>query len=306
MTDDVYDPETIAPVLPLSSVVVPTWNSTATLPRALASIEDAAARIEIIVVDDRSDDVTQLRAIVGADSRITLIEKPERTNAAHSRTIGLERASGPLVLFLDSDDHYRSGHLARRRQLHEAQGAGVVIGRFRLNDGTREWDAPMSAYNGEDIEDYLFSGGGDARSSTISVHKDYTRGTTFDARLAKHQDWGFVLAAHRNGERIGFDPQPGVVIDTVGGTRMSARSNVEASLAFARDHVRGDTNRRHFLLGRLRTSLRLGDVAAGKRFRAALLALQPSHGERWSSAAMIMAAQLGIAAPLHRLLAARR
>jgi len=306
MIEDVAHSEATVPGLPVSSVVVPTWNSTATLPRALASIEDATARIEIILIDDGSNDVDQLRAIAAADSRIILIEKRERTNAAHSRAIGLERASGDLVLFLDSDDHYRCGHLARRRRLHEAQGASVLIGRFRLNDGSREWDGPMSAYDGQDIEDYLFSDGGDARSSTISIHKAYTCGTTFDARLAKHQDWGFVLAAHRNGERIGFDPEPGVVVDTASRARMSARSNVDASLAFALDHVRSDSNRRRFLLGRLRTSLRLGDVAAGKRFRAALLTLRPSPGERWKSAAMIVAGQLGIAAPLHRLLATRR
>jgi glycosyltransferase involved in cell wall biosynthesis len=290
----------------VTSVVVPTYNSTATLPRALTSIDDTGSRIEILVVDDCSHDIAELRAIAGADSRVVLVEKPERTNAAHSRAIGLERAAGDLVLFLDSDDHFHAGHLARRRQLHRASQAGIVIGRFRLNDGMREWDGPMSDYLSGSMEDYLFANGGDARSSTVSVDKRYLRGTTFDPRLAKHQDWGFILAADRNGERIGFDPQVGVVIDIAHGTRMSGRSNVEASLAFAREHVRSTANRRRFLLGRLRTSLRLGDAAAAVQFRTALLALQPSPRERWGSAAMIAAGQIGIAAPLHRLLASRR
>jgi len=291
---------------PITSVVVPTWNSSGTLPRALASIEDTASRIEIIVVDDCSDDLAQLRATTSADPRVTLIEKPERTNAAHSRAIGLELANGDVVLFLDADDHLCPGHMSRRRQLHRATRSGVVIGRFRLNDGTREWDGPVSTYDGGSIEDYIFSKGGDARSSTISVHKAYLRGTTFDARLAKHQDWGFILAAHRNGERIGFDTEAGVVIDIASSTRMSGQSNVEASLAFARDHLGSDANRRRFVLSRLRTSLRLGDAASAVRFRTALLALKPSARERWGSAAMIAAGQLGLAAALHRLLAIRR
>jgi len=289
-----------------ATVVIPTFNSTATLARALASIEDRATEVEILVVDDASEDLAALQAIVAADPRATLIAKPERTNAAHSRAIGLERAAGAIVLFLDSDDAYLPGHLARRRAIHAAQEASVVIGRFRLSDGARAWDGPMSAYDGGNVEDYIFARGGDARSSTISVDKRALRGTTFDARLAKHQDWGFTLAAWRNGERIGFDPTPGVTINVAGTGRMSARSNVEASLAFARDHVRDADNRRRFLIGRLRTSIRLGDVRAARQFRAALLQLDPTGRERWGSAAMMLAAQLGVAAPVHRMLAARR
>ncbi|SFR98994.1 glycosyltransferase family 2 protein [Sphingomonas jatrophae] len=290
--------------VPAVSVVIPTWNSEATLARALASIDDPHA--ELLIVDDRSDDAAALAAIVAADPRARLILKPARTNAAHSRAIGLAEARGEIVLFLDSDDHHLSGHAARRRRLHAETGASVVIGRFRLDDGARTWDPPIAGYDGGEIEDYIFAQGGDARSSALSVAPHKLRGTTFDQTLAKHQDWGFVLAAQRNGERIGFDPVPGVVISTGGDTRMSARSNVEASLAFARDLLRADANRRRFLLGRLRTSLRLHDLAAARRFRAALLAQRPSARERWGSLLLLLAGTLGIATPLHRLLAARR
>ena len=289
---------------PTITVVIPTYNSAATMPAALGSIDDPAA--EILFVDDASDDIAALQAIAAADPRVRLIAKPIRTNAAHSRALGLAQATGDLVIFLDSDDHFLPGHLTRRRALHTADQSSVVIGRFRLADGTRVFDGPMRAYTGGDVEAYLFAQGGDARSSTISVDRRVLRGTTFDARLAKHQDWGFALAAWRNGERIGFDPTPGVVIDIAGDTRMSARSNVDASLAFARDYVLSEDNRRRFLIGRLRTSLRLGDVRAARRFRGALLGLHPSARQRWGSAAMILAGRLGVAAPLHRLLAGRQ
>jgi glycosyltransferase involved in cell wall biosynthesis len=289
----------------MTTVIVPTCNSTATVARALSSIEGQEGEVQILVIDDASEDLAELQAIVAADRRAALITKPRRTNAADSRAIGLARAAGNIVLFLDSDDHYLPGHIARRRALH-AEGWSVVIGRFRLDDGVRAWDAPMAPYDGGDFEHYLFARGGDARSSTISVDRRALRGTTFDARLAKHQDWGFALAAWRNGERIGFDPTPGVTISVAGAGRMSARSNVEASLAFARDYLHDQDNRRRFLIGRLRTSIRIGDIGAARQFRAALLRLGPSGRERWGSAAMMAAARLGVAAPLHRLLAARR
>ncbi len=295
---------TPAPPPTTITVVIPTYNSSATVLAALDSIDDPAA--EILLVDDASDDLVALRAIAAADPRVRLIAKPVRTNAAHSRALGLAQATGDLVIFLDSDDRFLPGHLARRREMHAADRSSVVIGRFRLSDGMRVFDGPMRAYTGGDVEAYLFAEGGDARSSTISVDRRRLRGTTFDARLAKHQDWGFALAAWRNGEQIGFDPTPGVVIDIAGDTRMSARSNVDASLAFARDYVLSEDNHRRFLIGRLRTSLRLGDVSAACRFRGALLGLHPNARQRWGSAAMILAGRLGVAAPLHRLLAGRR
>lgn len=287
-----------------ATVVIPTHDSSATLARALTSIDDPTAKI--LIVDDRSTDMTALQTIVAADPRATLIVKPARTNAADSRAIGLTAAAGDLVLFLDSDDHYLPGHIARRRALHLAHSAGIIIGRFRLSDGDQEWDGPMTAYEGGDVETYLFARGGDARSSTISVNKHALGSTSFDPRLAKHQDWGFVLAAWHNGERIGFDPSPGVVIDVAGDHRMSRGSNVDASLTFARDHLRLDQNRRLFLLQRLRTSLRIGDLRSARQFRQALLQRGPSLRERCLSAAMILAAQLGLARPVHRLMTTRR
>jgi glycosyltransferase involved in cell wall biosynthesis len=289
-----------------TTVVIPTYNSSATLPRALASIEGARGEVEILVVDDASDDAGVLQSIAAADPRVAIVAKPHRTNAADSRAIGLARAVGDIVLFLDSDDYYLPGHLTRRCVLHAAGQAGVVIGRFRLTDGSREWDGPMAVYDGGGIEDYLFARGGDARSSTISVDRRALRGTTFDVRQVKHQDWGFALAACRNGERIIFDPHPGVMISIAGRGRMSARSNVEASLAFARDQIRHEDNRRRFLLRRLRTSLRIRDLDAAVRFRSALLQCAPTFRDRCGSGAMLLLGRAGLAAPLYRLLTARR
>lgn len=293
-------------VPPITTIVIPTWNSTATLPRALASIEGSAVSIEIIIVDDHSDDVAALRAIADADSRAKLIVKPARTNAAESRALGLAEAKGDIVMFLDADDWFLPGHAEHRRSLHATARASVIIGRFGLDDGVREWVGPMAAYDGGDVEDYLFSLGGDARSSTISVNKSLLQGTTFDRTLVKHQDWGFVLAAWRDGERIGFDPVPGVVISLAGDARMSSRSNVEASLAFVRGHVLRKANKRRFLIGRVRTSLRIGDLHAAWSFRDALLSFEPSLRERWSVAAMMLAARLGVATPAYHALRAWR
>lgn len=288
---------------PPATVVIPTFNAAATLSRALASVEE---EVEILVVDDCSSDAEQLRSIVATDPRATLISKDRRGNAAGSRALGLAQASAETVLFLDADDHMSPGYLAHRLDLHRREGSGVIIGRFRLDDGRREWTGPMADYAGGDMARYILASGGDARSSTISVRRDRLNGATFDASLRKHQDWAFVIAAQRAGATIGFDPLAGVVIDVSGGGRMSGRSDVSASLFFMRAYISEDTLQRRFLMGRLRTSVRIGDLAAARTFRRELDKLGPSLKERAASLAVIAAAHLGVARMGWRLLTAAR
>jgi glycosyltransferase involved in cell wall biosynthesis len=289
---------------PRATIVIPCFNASATLPRALASIDEPD--VEVLVIDDASADIAAIRELVAQDPRARLIAKPKRANAAHSRALGIKQAACDTILFLDADDAYRPGHVSRRCAMHSRESAALAIGRFRLNDGTREWDMALSAYESGSLEDYIFAGGGDARSSTLSVSREALGGTTFDAGLRKHQDWGFALAAWRRGGGVMFDPEYGVVIHIGGSSRMSASAQVEASLAFALDHIGDPANQRRFLMARLRTSLRQGDVPAARLFRRAMLTLAPRPAERMGSAAMMMAGRLGIARPLHRLMAATR
>lgn len=297
---------TVAAGRPSATVVIPTYNAADTLARALASVEDAGTATEILVVDDGSADRDRLRALVAADPRAALIEKPARGNAAQSRAIGLARAAGDIVLFLDADDRFRPGHVARRIALHAEGDAGLILGRFRLADDSGERDGPMAAYPGGDVAAYIFCGGGDARSSTLSVRRDRLHGVTWDAALRKHQDWGFAIAVQRAGATIGFDPVAGVVIDIAGGGRMSGRSDVAASLAFMDGHLADPAIRRRFLIGRIRTSIRIGDLRAARQFRATLCKTRPSAKERALSAAMIAAARLGVAQAAWRLLASAK
>lgn len=288
---------------PSATVVIPTWNASATLPRALASIEGA---VEILVVDDCSEDANVLRSIVDADPRVRLIAKVRRGNAAESRALGLAEAVGDVVLFLDADDAFRPGHIARRVALHRETGAGLILGRFRLDDGTGERDGPMAPYPDSDVAAYIFSGGGDARSSTLSVRRHALNGATFDPAMRKHQDWAFAIAAGRAGVVIGFDPEPGVVIHIAADTRMSRRSDVPASLAFMDRYLADPALARRFLIGRIRTSIRIGDIAAAAAFRRMLLTLRPTPRERLAIIALLTAARTGIARSMWRILSQLR
>jgi glycosyltransferase involved in cell wall biosynthesis len=84
---------------PSASVVIPTWNSQATLGRLLESLKLQTVRdFEVIVVDNLSSDSTASIAQVQGCNLIS-----RRTNRSEARNLGGEAAKSECLLFLDCD-----------------------------------------------------------------------------------------------------------------------------------------------------------------------------------------------------------
>jgi glycosyltransferase involved in cell wall biosynthesis len=89
----------------LVSVIMPVWN-----PRSdwLAAAIDSAfhesrCQIELMLVDDGSDDPPEAWLSPGDAERVHLIRGPHR-GVGHARNLALDRCSGEFVRFLDADD----------------------------------------------------------------------------------------------------------------------------------------------------------------------------------------------------------
>lgn len=94
------------------SVVMPTFNRAASLQRAIDSVLcQTHPDVELIVVDDGSTDDTQA-ILEKYGSRLTAIVLAGNRGGNHARNRGVERASGEIVSFLDSDDEFLPHKLA--------------------------------------------------------------------------------------------------------------------------------------------------------------------------------------------------
>ena len=90
---------------PLVSVIIPAYNAEKTIRRALESVRlQDYAPIEIIVVNDASNDGTA--AVVESFDELTirLINRPVNGGASAATNTGVHRSSGEYVAFLDADD----------------------------------------------------------------------------------------------------------------------------------------------------------------------------------------------------------
>jgi hypothetical protein len=98
---------------PLVSVLVPTFNRRRTLAEALASlVAQTHRRFEALIVNDGGEPVDDLVASFN-DPRLILIDRRQNRGKAFSLNEALGRARGTYVAYLDDDDLFYPGHLAR-------------------------------------------------------------------------------------------------------------------------------------------------------------------------------------------------
>ena len=93
--------------LPLVSVIVPIYNTKNLLSRCVDSIRrQTYRRIEILLVDDGSTDNSGALAekMAMEDKRIRVFHK-ENGGSSSARNLGIEKARGEFIGFVDSDDY---------------------------------------------------------------------------------------------------------------------------------------------------------------------------------------------------------
>lgn len=114
------------------SVVVPLYNAGHFVEAALDTVAAQMPRAaEVIVVDDGSTDDGAARVARRMGGALRLIRQSNRGVAA-ARNVGLRAASQPRVAFLDADDLWCPGHLARLVAASDWFPTAAVVGaRFR-------------------------------------------------------------------------------------------------------------------------------------------------------------------------------
>jgi glycosyltransferase involved in cell wall biosynthesis len=103
------------PDLPMTSVIIPTFNRAGFLREAIDSVLAQTEKdFELIVVDDGSTDHTRELAAEYGD-HIRYFFQPN-AGASAARNLGIGRAAGRFIAFLDSDDLWLPKKLARQMQ----------------------------------------------------------------------------------------------------------------------------------------------------------------------------------------------
>ena len=115
---------------------MPAYNEAATIGDVLGALKALEYELEIIVVDDGSDDQTAaiVTAAVGRDERITLVAHEHRRGKGAAVRTALARCTGTVVIIQDADAEYDPSDIPRLVNLILAGTADAVYG-SRLRGG---------------------------------------------------------------------------------------------------------------------------------------------------------------------------
>jgi glycosyltransferase involved in cell wall biosynthesis len=118
--------------MPFVSVIVPLHNKGSYVAHTLASVQaQSLENWELIVVENGSTDggPQVVEKVAAADGRIRLINAPASVSGpCGARNLGIERARGEWLLFLDADDWIEAEHLQRLVAAGQSASADVVAG----------------------------------------------------------------------------------------------------------------------------------------------------------------------------------
>ncbi|HHF2112802.1 TPA: glycosyltransferase family 2 protein, partial [Haemophilus influenzae] len=103
--------------MPLISIIMPVYNAECYLNQGILScLNQSYQNIELILIDDGSTDksIEIINNIIDKDKRVKLFFTPTNQGPAAARNIGLEKAQGDYITFLDSDDFIANDKLEKQ------------------------------------------------------------------------------------------------------------------------------------------------------------------------------------------------
>lgn len=187
--------------LPLVSVVIPTYNRAARVVRAIRSVQHQThTRLEIIVVDDASDDDTP-QVVAGVhDSRLRYIRHKQNAGGSATRNTGIRAATGDFIAFLDDDDEWEPQKTEEQLKMLQyydvvvctADGIGSELYKYEHRKTLELVDLQTGPFGGTGV---------------LMARTTVLKETMFDESLPRGQDWDlFIRIAMKH--RIGYLNRP--------------------------------------------------------------------------------------------------
>ena len=200
---------------PLVSVIIPTYNRIGTLPASVNSVlAQTYDHLELIIVDDGSDDGTDKYAKGLTDSRVKYIKSNGNNGPSAARNLGVKLAQGEYVAFHDSDDEWLPEKLEKQMRLfqnHEQEVDLVYCEYERYHGQTAAGivppkEIPYMYKQGQILEVLLLQPM--IGTPTIVVKKqEFINAGSFNENLKTFEDYEFTVRFSQN-HTIGFVEEP--------------------------------------------------------------------------------------------------
>ncbi len=105
---------------PVVSVIIPAYNAAKYISKALQSVlHQTFTNFEVIVINDGSPDSNEFDVVIQPFLQHIVYLKQQNRGPGSARNLGIKRALGQFVAFLDSDDDWFPDYLSEQMRLFE-------------------------------------------------------------------------------------------------------------------------------------------------------------------------------------------
>ena len=214
---------------PIVSVIIPTYNRAALLPRAIRSVLNQSFQdFELIIVNDGSTDNTEEVVKSFEDNKIRYIRHEKNRGGSAARNTGIKAAQGQYIGLLDDDDEWLPEKLEKQINKFQglSEGYGVVYSGFSyVYDKKGEIicnNVPMLRGN---VYDSLIKGCILGSPTPVIKKICFQKAGFFDETLPSCQDWDMWIRISKN---YNFDFVPDILAKHyVHGVQISVDLNVK-------------------------------------------------------------------------------
>lgn len=199
---------------PIVSVIVPFYNSSPTLNRCVGSILKSTADIEVILVDDGSDDESAAYCLTKAweDPRITCVECSHKGVSA-TRNAGMKITRGEYIGFADADDYIEPEMYSKMLYLLNLTGSSICVCGFRVHQEEKEVNHCADSVKTITLHEFKHAVAEQCSTGGYLFNKLYAKSLIadclFDEELSICEDFSFnILITSSNVCRVVTCPEP--------------------------------------------------------------------------------------------------
>lgn len=130
----------------LVSIITPVYNSERFISDTIKSVlNQTYTDFEMLLIDDHSSDnsLSILSEFAGKDERVKVYQTPLNSGSAVARNLGLEKANGQYVAFIDSDDMWKESKLADQLKMMKQNNYGFTYTNFEIIAENKEIIKPV-------------------------------------------------------------------------------------------------------------------------------------------------------------------
>jgi glycosyltransferase involved in cell wall biosynthesis len=191
----------------LVSVIIPTYNHAQFISKAIESVMiQTYKNIEIIVVDNYSEDSTKEEVRVFQNNKIKYFRFRNNGIIAASRNFGVKKSNGDVIAFLDSDDEWNKEKVETQITHLFDDNISCVASNFAPIGNVDLWRNHIKIKDGVKYQDYSFNDiiqqNPVVNSSVMMLKKTFEKleGLDEDSTYLAIEDWDLWIRASRIGE----------------------------------------------------------------------------------------------------------